>query len=406
MQGTLLQKRAWLTITMDIQAYLNQIEPWIIEIRRHLHAIPEPGFQEYKTSAFIARTLTEIGYTPMVGIAETGIKAVLDTGRAGKTILLRADMDALNMSEETGLSFASVHEGYVHGCGHDAHLAMLLGAAKLLWQHRQQLSGKVIFIFQPAEEGLGGARRMLEEGVLENEKVDYCFAQHVWPTLPSGTFGIREGRLLAAVNHFSVIIHGKGGHGAMPHHCVDALDVGTRVVNGLQGFVSRQLNPLEPVVLTIGTFNSGTACNIIPEKAVLTGSIRTYNIDIWKSWKAKLEQVIDGICSSMGASFEFAIDEGYPPVINGGEAVRIASQAAIKLVGVDNVVEPEPAMCAEDISFFHQHIKNGCLVLLGCGTEPLVPLHSPRFFCPEEVLSTGAGLYSQLVFDLLGNSRD
>ncbi len=384
-----------------IETTLNEIEQWVIDIRRYLHSIPEIGFKEKKTSAFIEKTLKEIGYTVQTGIAKTGIKVVLDTGRKGKTILLRADMDALNMTEETGLPFASTHQGCMHGCGHDAHVAMLLGAAKLLWQHQDDLNGKIIFIFQPAEEGLGGAKVMLDEGVLEGESVDYAFAQHVWPNLPLGTIGIKEGNLWAAVNHFKITIHGKGGHGAMPHQCVDALEVGTQVVSGLQRLASRKINPLEPVVVTIGTFNAGTAFNIIPEKAELTGTTRTYNHDLWQSWETKISTVVDGICKSMGATFEFEIDEGYPPVFNNQEAIQHAGKSAEKIVGSKNIIEPEPTMGAEDMSFFHRQTKGG-FILLGCGTEEGKPLHNPKFFCPEEALKTGVAMHCQLIFDLLG----
>jgi amidohydrolase len=392
----------WCT-TMDknISTALDNIEPWVIDIRRYLHTIPEIGFQEKKTSAFVEKSLKDIGYTPQTGIAKTGIKAVLDTGRLGKTILLRADMDGLKMTEETGLPFASAHDGYMHGCGHDAHIAMLLGAAKLLWQVQDKLKGKIIFIFQPAEEGMGGAKVMLDEGVLEGETVDYAFAQHVWPNIPLGTIGIKEGNLWAAVNHFEIIIHGKGGHGAMPHQCVDALEVGTQVVSGLQRLSSRKIDPLEPVVVTIGTFNAGTAFNIIPEKAELTGTTRTYNYDIWQSWDTKISTVVDGICKSMGATYEFTIDAGYPPLVNNQEAIQHAEISAAKVVGSKNIIEPEPTMAAEDMSFFHQQTKGG-YILLGCGTDKGKSLHNPQFFCPEEALRTGVAIHCQLIFDLLG----
>lgn len=389
----------------QLKTVLDTVQEWTIDKRRHLHTIPEIGFKEQKTSAYIIQTLTEIGYTPRTGIATTGITALLDTGRKGPTIMLRADMDGLRMTEKTGLPFTSIHQDFAHACGHDIHVAMLLGAAKVLLQCKESLSGAILFVFQPAEEGLGGARVMIEEGIMDNHKIDFVFAQHVWPSLPVGTIGVKEGRLMAAVNHFTITIHGKGGHGAMPHECVDALEVATQVVNALQRIASRHTNPLEPIVVTVGSFHAGTAFNIIPEKAVLTGTTRTFNRDIWTTWPERLRSIIEGVCSSMGAHFELEIDEGYPPLINDFAAAAIAHAGAIKVDRAIAVVEPEPTMCAEDMSFFHEKTK-GAFLFLGCGEAQSAPLHSPQFNCPEEVLSIGVELHCRLAFEVLATAPE
>lgn len=393
------------TMLNQLKTVLETVQEWTIDKRRHLHSIPEIGFKEEKTSAYITQTLTELGYTPRTGIAKTGVTTLLETGRKGPTIMLRADMDGLRMTEETHLPFASTHQGFAHACGHDLHVAMLLGAAKVLQQCKDSLSGNILFVFQPAEEGLGGAQVMIDEGIMDAHNIDFVFGQHVWPALPLGTIGVREGSLMAAVNHFTITIHGKGGHGAMPHECVDALEVGTQVVNALQRIVSRHINPLEPIVVTIGSFHAGTAFNIIPEKAVLTGTTRTFNHEIWTTWPDRLYAIIDGVCSSMGARFELEIDSGYPPLSNDPTASAIAHASAQKVERAEAVVEPQPTMCAEDMSFFHEKAK-GAFIFLGCGQPHGAPLHSPQFNCPEEVLSIGVELHCRLAFEVLATQPE
>jgi len=384
-----------------LQNQVELVKEWTNEARKYLHSIPEVAFEEVKTAKFIAEKLTEIGYQPETGIAKTGVIAVLDTKREGPTIMLRADMDALNMEEDTGVSFSSTHSGKAHACGHDTHVAMLLGAAKVLFKLQDRLLGKVLFVFQPAEEGLAGAKRMISEGLFERHPVDFAFGMHAWPALPLGTFGIKSGNLMAAMNRFEIEIIGKGGHGAMPHQCVDALEIGTQVVAGLQRLNSRKINPLEPSVVTVGSFHSGTAFNIIPGSATLIGTTRTYNRDIWKNWGKEIEQVVSGICSSMGADYRFEIDEGYPPLINDDEAAAMAYSAALKITGKEFLVEPEPSMGGEDMSFYHEKVP-GCFVFLGCGGEGVAALHNPKFVVPEAALANGVALHCQLIVDILG----
>lgn len=384
-----------------LKEHLEAAREWTIGVRRDLHRIPEVAFQEEKTAAYVAKTLRELGFEPQTGIAVHGVSATLETGRPGPAVLFRADMDALPMREESGLPFASTHEGVAHCCGHDCHMAMLLGTAKVLAQVKDTLRGTVRFVFQPAEEGPGGAKRMIEEGVMESPKIDYCFGMHVWPTVPKGKVGVRSGNLMAAMSWFELEIHGKGGHGAMPHQCVDALEVGTQVVSALQRIASRKMNPLQPTVVTVGRFHAGTAMNIIPGEAELGGTTRTFDREVWQTWEDRLRTVIGGVCASMGAEYSLSFHQGYPPVVNDAEAAGIVRAAALKLVGEENVMEPEPTMGGEDMSLYLERAK-GAFTFLGAQVEGGFPLHNPKIVIPEEILATGVGLNCQIALDLLG----
>jgi amidohydrolase len=328
------------------------------------------------------------------------VVGLLKTGRPGPTLLLRADMDALPVTEETGLAFASTHEGVMHACGHDAHVAMVLVSATVLNRVKDEFNGTIKFLFQPAEEGPGGAKPMIEEGVLENPKVDYSIGCHVWPEIPEGTIGVRSGPFMAAMDRFDIKIIGRSGHGAMPHMCVDALEVGTQVVNALQRIASRHMNPLEPAVVTVGTFHAGTAFNIIPGDAKLSGTTRTFDLDVWNSWEARLEKVVRGVCESMGAEFELKFSKGYPPTINNDDMAELVRRCAQKVVGEDKVVEPELTMGGEDMSFFLEQ-SEGCFYALGVGRQEFLPVHNPRFDFNEDVLALGLETHCRTALDLL-----
>jgi amidohydrolase len=315
--------------------------------------------------------------------------------------MIRADMDALPLKEETGLAFASGHDGVMHACGHDAHMAIGLGAATVLKQMKNELHGTIKFVFQPAEEGPGGAKPMIDAGVMENPKVDYAIGCHVWPEIPEGTIGLRSGPFLAAMDRFDLKIIGRGGHGAMPHLCVDALEVGTQVVNALQRIASRHMNPLEPVVVTVGSFHAGTAFNIIPGEAVLTGTTRTFDLAIWHSWEKRLEKVIRGVCESMGANYEFKFSQGYPPTINDEAMTNLVQRCAAAVVGADKVIEAPKTMGGEDMSFFLQQAK-GCFYALGAGYEGGAPVHNPKFKFNEDILALGVETHCRVALELLG----
>jgi amidohydrolase len=373
----------------------------VISDRRSLHRIPETGFNEVKTSAYVAERLKGLGLEVQTGVAAHGVVGLLRTDQPGPTLMIRADMDALPMAEETGLPFASTHPGCMHACGHDAHMAMALGAAAVLKRLRERIKGNVKFVFQPAEEGPGGAEPMIQAGVLENPKVDYALACHLWSERPEGVIGVRSGAFLAAMDRFDIRILGKGGHAAQPHLCVDALEVGTQVVAALQRIVSRQINPIEPAVVTVGSFHAGTAFNVIPAEAVLSGTTRTFNEETWSAWASRLEKVVAGVCDAMGAGYEFKFSRGYPPTVNDAAVADVVRRCAISVVGEERVVEPELTMGGEDMSFFLKRVP-GCFYCIGVGREGAAPLHNPRFDFTEELMLLGVETHCRVALDLPG----
>ena len=385
---------------VDIRQLVNAHKELIINTRQDLHQIPETGYTEEKTSAYVAAYLEREGLEVQTGIAQFGVVGLLQTGKPGPTVMIRADMDALPLKEETGLSFASIHEGVMHACGHDAHMAMALGAASVLTQMKNDLNGAIKFVFQPAEEGPGGAKPMIDAGVMENPQVDYAIGCHVWPDIPEGTIGVRPGPFLAAMDRYDLKIIGKGGHGAMPHICVDALEVGTQVVNALQRISSRHMNPLKPVVVTVGSFHAGTAFNVIPGEAELSGTTRTFDLEIWDSWEQRLEKVIRGVCESMGADFEFKFAKGYPPTINDESMAELVHRCAAEVVGHEMVVVPDQTMGGEDMSYFLQRAK-GCFFALGVGREGTPSVHNPKFDFNEDVLPLGVETHCRVAMEIL-----
>ena len=381
----------------DIQAHKNLI----VKTRRDLHLIPEPAYTEKKTSAYVARYLEKEGLDCRTGIAQTGVVGTLDTGKPGKTLLIRSDMDALPLTEETGLEFASTHEGAMHACGHDGHMSMVLGAATVLNKIKDRLKGTIKFLFQPAEEGPGGARPMIAEGVMDHPTVDYSVGCHLWPVIEEGTIGVKAGPLMAAMDRFDLRIIGQGGHGAMPHLCLDALEVGTQVVNALQRIVSRQMDPLQPSVVTVGSFHAGSAPNVIPGEAEMCGTTRTFDRDIWNTWPERLDKIIGGVCKSMGATYDLKYTQGYPPLLNDPDIAEVVARCAAAAVGEENVIEPQPTMGGEDMAFYLEKSK-GCFFFLGSGRQGCAPIHNPKFDFNEDVLLLGVETYCRVALDLLG----
>jgi len=386
---------------IDIKKLVQQHKDLIIDTRRELHRIPEPAYTEEKTSAYVAEYLRKEDIKVQTGIARTGVVALMKLAGPGKTLMIRSDMDALPVSEETGLAFASTHKGAMHACGHDAHMAMVLGAVTILNKVKDKLRGNVKFLFQPAEEGPGGAEHMIQAGVMENPRVDHSIGCHVWPATPEGSIGVKAGRLMAAMDRFDIKIIGKGGHGAMPHLCVDALEVGTQVVNALQRIASRQMNPLNPTVVTIGSFHAGTTFNVIPGVAELRGTTRTFDRDIRNSWPERIEKIVHGVCQSMGADYELKYTHRYPPLCNDESMAEIVRRCAEDVVGEERVIEPEPTMGGEDMAFYLEKSK-GCFFFLGVGRQGCAPLHNPKFDLNEDVLLLGVETYCRVAFELLG----
>jgi len=386
---------------MDFTKLVREHKDLITKLRRDLHLIPEPAYTEKKTSAYVADYLGRQGLEVQTGIAQTGVVGLMKLTRPGKTLMIRSDMDALPVTEATGLPFASTHEGAMHACGHDGHMSMVLGAATILNKVKDKLNGNIKFLFQPAEEGPGGAKPMIEAGVMENPHVDFSVGCHVWPAIPEGSIGVKAGYLMAAMDRFDIRIIGKGGHGAMPHLCVDALEVGTQVVNALQRIASRQMNPLSPTVVTVGSFQAGTTFNVIPGEAEMCGTTRTFDRDIWKSWPERVEKIVRGVCGSMGADYELKYTQGYPPLLNDESMAEVVRKCAADVVGEERVIEPEQTMGGEDMAFYLEKSK-GCFFFLGVGREGCAPLHNPQFDLNEDVLLTGVETYCRVAFELLG----
>jgi amidohydrolase len=386
---------------MNLKKDIREVKESIVKIRRDLHRIPETAYTEKKTADYVARYLKNLDLDVLTGIARYGVVGVLDTGKPGKTLLIRSDMDALPITEETGLEFTSTHAGAMHACGHDGHMSMVLGAATVLTNIKNQLKGTIKFLFQPAEEGPGGAKPMIEQGIMENPTVDYAIGCHLWPDITEGTIGVKAGPLMAAMDRFDLRIFGRGGHGAMPHLCVDALEVGTQVVNALQRIASRQMHPLQPMVVTVGSFHAGSTFNVIAGEAELCGTTRTFDRDIWNTWPERLDKIIGGVCESMGARYELNYTQGYPPLLNDADMARVVATCAVKVVGQDNVIEPESTMGGEDMAFYLEQSK-GCFFFLGVGREGSAQLHTSRFDFNEDVLLLGIETYCRVALDLLG----
>ncbi|MCS7229598.1 MAG: M20 family metallopeptidase [Candidatus Kryptonium sp.] len=380
----------------------EQIFPKIVSIRRKIHQYPELAFEEYKTSKLVERTLKSIGLKVKTGIAKTGVVGILKGARNGKVVALRADMDALPILEQTNLPFASKIPGKMHACGHDAHTAILLGSAMILKQFQNELNGTVKFIFQPSEEkNPGGAKLMINEGVLDNPKVNYIFGLHVRPDAEAGSIFLKEGALMASSDEIYIKIKGKGGHGARPHFTIDPIVIASEIVIALQKITSRFFDPIEPRVLTIGSIHAGTATNIIPDEATISGTLRTMNEE-WrkKAWKM-IKQIVHGITSTYGASYELKINQGYPVLVNDPEMTEFVKQKAIELFGKDKVFEARPVMGAEDFAYYLQKVS-GCFIWLGAGDKnSKYDIHSSKFTIDEEAMKYGSSLLAYLVISIL-----
>ena len=386
---------------MNIRPEVEAIKDILIQWRRDFHQYPELGFEEHRTSSIIAETLISFGMSPKTGVGKTGVTADLNFGE-GPTIALRADMDALPMQETSGLSFSSKHDGVMHACGHDGHMAMLLGAAKILSQMDKELTGTIRFIFQPAEEGEGGARYMIKDGCLEG--VDEIYGIHVWNYQPVGEVGTKEGPILAAADLFDIIIKGVGGHGATPQGTVDAVIVAAHLIQALQTIVSRNTNPLESTVITIGEINGGHNFNIIADKVRLAGTTRAYTKENRSMIQRRMQEIIDGIAKSFGAEITFNYTDGYPPTINHAGPVKKVLQAAGKVVG-PGAGEPYLSMGGEDFSYYLQKVP-GCFFFVGSAPDGQkqfsTPHHCSHFNMDESALSVGTSVYLHLVEDILG----
>lgn len=377
----------------------------VIAIRRDLHAHPELAFEEVRTAGVVAERLRALGLSPRTGLARTGVTAVIEGGAGpGPTVLLRADMDALPVQEESGLPFASTVPGKMHACGHDGHTAMLLGAAQVLVGRRERLRGRVKLFFQPAEEHPGGALPMIEAGALEDPRVDCAFAAHLWSPLPVGLIAASPGPVLAAADKFTITLRGRGGHAALPHETVDPVMVAGHVITAVHSLVSRYVAPGQRAVISLTTLRAGEAFNVIPETAVLGGTLRAFDERLRNALTARLEEVASHTAQAFGASATLEYERGYPPVVNDAAMTDVLRRAAAAVVGDSGVVPLEPVMGGEDFAYILERVP-GCFFVVGArnaALEACWPHHHPRFAIDEAALGLGVATLVGAVQDLLG----
>jgi amidohydrolase len=379
---------------------LNQLlaglVPKIAAFRRDIHAHPELAFNENRTADKVAAYLAELGFKVSRGIAKTGVVASLSSGTSSRMIGLRADMDALPLHELNTFPHHSKHPGKMHACGHDGHTAMLLGAAEALSQTRE-FDGTVVFIFQPAEEHEGGGRVMVEEGLFEQFPLEMVFGLHNWPGLPVGSIGVTEGPVMAGADRFEITVTGRGGHAAMPHQAVDTIVAGSALVQALQSLVSRNTDPLEAAVVSVTRFHAGHADNVLPESAVIGGTVRS----LTPQMQDQLEEGMQRVCNGIEATYRVRIDmqysRGYPPTINAADPTFIAREVARQVVGGEHVLTHlKPSMGAEDFAYLSRVVP-GCYVWLGNGMgEGGCMLHSPHYDFNDEIIATGIRYWVRL----------
>lgn len=372
----------------------------VVATRRDLHEHPELGFEERRTAELVARRLEALGFEVHTGIGRTGVVGVLRGARPGKTIMLRADMDALPLEEENDVPYRSHTPGTMHACGHDGHVAILLGAARVVMSRRDEVAGTVCFLFQPAEEGKGGARAMVEDGVLERFGIERAYGLHLASAHPVGQVGFREGPFYASSDSIEITIEGKGGHGASPHLSIDPVYVASQFVIAVQQIVSRQVDPIEPAVVTIGAINGGTTHNVIPSRVRLLGTVRAFNAGVRAAMAERIERVLRGVCESSGASYTFEYLWRYPVTSNDAEQTRYARALAEKIAGPAQVAEVPRLMGAEDFSFFAERVP-ACFFTLGSngGEASAFPHHHARFDIDESALATGVRMMAALALD-------
>jgi amidohydrolase len=372
------------------------------EWRHRIHAHPETAFEEHQTAELVAGILQSFGISVDRGVARTGVIGTLQGSvPAARAIALRADMDALHVEEQSGVPYASRNQGRMHACGHDGHTAMLLGAAKHLAETRN-FAGAIHFIFQPAEENEGGARLMIEEGVLAKYPVEGVYGMHNWPELPVGQFAIRPGPMMAAFDIFEIEITGRGAHAAMPHLAVDPIVAAAQVVSGLQTIASRNVHPLEGAVVSVTQIHGGDTWNVIPEKVVLRGTTRSFNPAVRDQIEPAIRRVADGACRACGAQMTLRYERRYPPTVNHARETEMAANAAAAVVGEDNVKRDlVPSMAAEDFACFLEE-KPGAYIWIGNGSaESGGLLHSPHYDFNDDILPLGASYWVRLAESVL-----
>lgn len=418
-------------MTQDVQQStpFTQLEiEQLVADRRTFHQHPELAYNETATARTVAERLQLCGCEVKSAVGRTGVVGLLSGTKSApraisvsreperdseiassRTLLYRADMDALQIREENEVNYRSQNDGVMHACGHDAHVAIALAVAKQISKERDQLTGNLKFAFQPAEEGGNGALAMIEDGVLEDPKVDAAVGLHVWNNFPVGTVGIYTGAMMAAVDEFALTVQGVGGHGALPQQTVDAVVVAAQIVTALQTVVSRNVSPLDSAVVTVGSFNAGTAFNIIAGSAQLRGTVRTFNLETHQQIPAMIERVIRGTCEAMGATYKLDYIRQTSPLVNASEVCEMVAECAAEVVGAENVIRDESVrtMGGEDMAYFLERVP-GCYFFLGTRNEKrgfVHPHHSPRFDIDESALPLGVEIVTRVIKRWLREGR-
>ena len=385
-----------------IRPEVREIEEWLREVRRDFHKHPEPRFQETRTASKVAEYLRDFGLEVHTGIGGTGVVGLLRGVSPGRTFAIRADMDGLPIAEETGADYASCNPGFMHACGHDAHMAMALGTAKVLASSSEllhRIAGQVKFIFQPAEEGGHGAREMISDGALENPKVDTVVAAHVAPLIPFGTVGIYLREACASADSFHIKITGKGAHAAYPHLSRDPVLGGAHLITALQSIVSRNTDPSKGLVVSVTQVQAGSATNVIPEEIMIAGTIRALNEDVRKHAMKRLEELAISVCQAHDLRCQVIYGDGYPIMRNHEPISRFVADTATEMLGEDKVIIRQPKFGSEDFAYFLERCP-GAGYELGCSNEAkgiVNMLHTPRFDIDEDLLPLGVELYLRLI---------
>lgn len=381
---------------MALLTEITAAEDDMIAWRRHIHAHPETAFEEVNTSDYVAVLLESFGLEVHRGLARTGVVGVLHgTQGSGKCIGLRADMDALDMQEDNQFPHASRTPGKMHACGHDGHTAMLLGAARVLAASRD-FAGTINFIFQPAEENVGGGKAMMADGLFEQFPCDAIFGLHNWPPLSAGRIGLRPGPMMAAADLFFITVHGKGGHAAAPHRTTDPIVTAAAIISSLQSITSRSIDPIESAVVSVTRIMGGSTTNVIPDSVEFCGTARSFTSEVRDIVERRIGEVAANIATAHGARVDYRFERGYPPLVNDAEATTLAASAARAVVGEENVdVSYPPFMGGEDFSFMLQEVP-GCYLFLGQGAGEAPMVHNSRYDFNDAVLTTGASYFVEV----------
>ena len=386
--------------------------PAIATLRRDIHAHPELCFQEERTADLIAKALTDWGIPIHRGLGKTGVVAIIKNGTSERAVGLRADIDALPMTEHNHFAHASTHPGKMHACGHDGHTAMLLAAARHLSKHRN-FDGTVYLVFQPAEEGGGGAREMIADGLFEKFPMEAMFGAHNWPGMAAGQFALKSGPVFASSNEFKIVLRGKGAHAAMPHNGIDPVPAACQMVQAFQTIITRNKRPIDPGVISVTMIHTGEATNVVPDSCEIQGTVRTFTLDVLDMIERRMKQVAEGVAQTFELTCEFEFRRNYPPTINHDNETAFVGRVLTEMVGAANVQPFEPTMGAEDFSFYLQH-KPGCYFLIGngdgshrVGGHGMGPcmLHNPSYDFNDELIPLGGSMWVRMAEEWLNSPK-